>query len=128
MYTKQNINYLSKNLQNSTFFINVPTKSDISDIYKNLNSEILDIPDISEFKIIQKSVLRKISHKNIGKYIKSSNNKICDCCNKDILLNNIYKKLECSHRFHVKCIDSKLKNDLFKKCIVCDLEHVSKFL
>ena len=115
---------------NRTFFIHIK-KNDISYIndlntIKNLlENQIDDNVNINDFKFINIQNLIKTSYKNIGRYFKSNKQSICDDCSKYIKLGTIFKQLLCNHRFHVKCIDNKLKNDIYKKCSKCNTEQIS---
>ncbi len=117
--------------KNKTYFFHVK-KSDISNVNDieaikkliKINNNEIDI-DINNLKIINKSDLFNISPKNIGKYLKSNKDSICESCKTVIKATNIFKELGCKHRFHTSCIDDKLKNDVYKKCISCKTENVS---
>ena len=120
------------NTQKNTFFVHFK-KSDFNDfddlIYiKNLLDEQLgDNIDITDIKLMSKTELDNKSHKYIGKYMRSAKCFNCSECHKIIESNNTYKKLCCGHRFHLDCIDNKLKNDIYKRCSVCQTENISNF-
>lgn len=116
-----------------TYFIHIK-KSDINDLddinmIKNLLDNNLSVNtesvQITDFKFINKTDLKNKSHKNIGKYLKSNKTSTCVECNILIPKQSIFKELNCNHRFHVNCIDLKLKKDLYKKCPKCCSEHIS---
>ena len=115
---------------NRTFFIHMK-KNDISyinDLYviKNLlEIQIVDNVNINDFKFINIRNLIDTSYKNIGKYFKSNKQSICSDCKKYIKPGTVFKQLLCDHRFHVKCIDNKLKKDMYKKCPNCNIEYIS---
>ena len=115
---------------NKTYFIHLKKNcinsiDDFINIKNLIDSNMSD--DSYEFKILHNSDLDNISYKNIGKYLKS--NKISKCCNSNcnssIHQYTIFKQLDCGHRFHKECIDPILKNDRYKKCIKCNLEHIT---
>ena len=133
---KNNLTYDKTISKNKTYFIHIK-KSDISNIndldsiknlikLNNMNSDI-DI-DINNLKIINKSDLINISYKNVGKYLKSNKDCICNECNTTIKATTTFKELNCKHRFHVSCIDIKLKNDVYKKCISCNTENITNHI
>jgi hypothetical protein len=120
-----NLNLNIENNKNKTYFIHL-NKNDIKNIediikLKMINSNISE--DSYELKNINKSDLDNI--KNIGKYFKSNIDTQCNLCNKNIKKGIIFKELECKHRFHKKCIEPILKNDIYKKCIFCETEHIT---
>lgn len=130
---KNNLTYNKTVNKNKTYFIHIK-KSDISNIndldsikklikLNNMNSDI-DI-DINNLKIINKSDLINISYKNVGKYLKSNKVCICNECNTIIKATTTFKELNCKHRFHTSCINEKLKNDVYKKCISCNTENIT---
>ena len=123
----------NKILNNKTYFIHIK-KSDVGDLedlnlIKNLLDDSLSLNSesilLNDFKFINKSDLENKSYKNVGRYLKSNKNSICIECNTTINKQCIFKELNCKHRFHVNCIDSKLKKDLYKKCPKCSSEHVT---
>jgi hypothetical protein len=113
--------------KNKTYFFHIK-KSDISNINdldsikKLINKSDIDI---SNLKIINKSDLINISYKNIGKYLKSNKDSVCQDCKTTIKATTIFKELNCKHRFHTLCIDNKLHNDVYKKCTSCNTENIS---
>jgi hypothetical protein len=123
----------TNNVKNNTYFIHVKKNklNDANDltVIKNLLEEKLN-EDIflDDLNIINKSDLAKISYKNIGKYLKSNKKCECNSCNDYIINGTIFKQLDCMHRFHTHCIDPLLKKDLYKKCSVCNTEHVSNYI
>jgi hypothetical protein len=130
---ENNLSYDKIINNNKTYFFHVK-KSDVSNIndlnsiqnlikLNNMNTDI-NI-DINNLKIINKSDLMNISYKKIGKYLRSNKNYICDCCKKTINASTIFKQLKCKHNFHTSCIDTKLKNDIYKRCTSCNTENIS---
>lgn len=130
---KNNLTYDKTINKNKTYFYHIK-KSDISNIndldsiknlikLNNMNTDI-DI-DINNLKIINRSDLMNISYKNVGKYLKSNKDCICEDCKITIKATITFKELNCKHRFHISCIDEKLKNDVYKKCSSCNIENVS---
>jgi hypothetical protein len=121
-----------------TYFIHIK-KSQINDLddinmIKNLLDDKLNIFDsidsidsinINDFKIINKKDLENKSIKDIGKYFKSNKISTCQECFTDIKQHCVFKELVCKHRFHVNCIDPKLKKDIYKKCTKCCSENVT---
>jgi hypothetical protein len=130
MNKNNNLSETTYSNNNRTYFIHIK-KSDITDIedmtmIKNLlEDQINDSVNISDFKFINKSDLINKSHKEIGKYLKSNKLSICAYCKEDIIPGTTFKQLNCKHRFHVNCIDSKLKKDIYKKCVCCNSEQIS---
>jgi hypothetical protein len=120
------------NTQKNTFFIHVK-KSDFNNfddlvyIKSLLDDEYNSSIDMSDITIMSKSELQNKKPKDVGKYMKSSKCLNCLECKNLIQPNVIYKKLDCGHRFHLECIENKLKSDLYKRCSVCNTEHVSNF-
>jgi hypothetical protein len=84
--------------------------------------------DMSKLKFANKSELTNKSYKKIGRYLKSNKNFQCCSCDEQIQSNITFKQLSCSHRFHVNCIDSKLKQDIYKTCPICNTEHITASL
>lgn len=130
---KNNLSYDKTINKNKTYFYHIK-KSDVTNIndldsiqnlikLNNMNTDI-DI-DINNLKIINKSDLLNISYKNIGKYLKSNKNCICETCKTTINASTIFKQLNCKHRFHTSCIDNKLKDDVYKRCTSCNTENIS---
>jgi hypothetical protein len=89
------------------------------------NVEIDTNFDISKIKFANKSDLLNQSCKKVGRYLKSNKNLQCCCCDEQIQSNTKFKELLCLHRFHIKCIDSILKKDLYKMCPICKTEHIT---
>lgn len=119
-----------------TYFIHVKKSSvnDFDDLntIKNLLDDKLQLSDeliqFNDLKFINKIDLENKSYKTIGKYLKSNKESCCSECNKSIEKQSIFKELNCGHRFHVKCIDPKLKNDMYKKCVKCCSENITCLL
>ena len=132
MSKQNNLSETSYTHNNRTFFIHI-NKNDINDLedismIKNLlEDHITDNVNISDFKFVNKSDLISRSHKDIGKYLKSNKQSICADCREEITPGTIFKQLNCKHRFHVSCIDNKLKKDIYKKCVCCNTENISNF-
>jgi hypothetical protein len=130
MSKNMNLSEICNPSKNRTYFIHIK-KSDISDIddlstiKSLLEYQLNESINIDEFKFINKSNLVNKSYKEIGKYLKSNKQCVCAECNTEILSGTIFKQLDCKHRFHVSCIDNKLKKDMYKKCTCCNTEHIS---
>lgn len=120
------------NTQKNTFFVHVK-KSDFNNfddliyIKSLLDEQLNDNIDLTDIKLMSKSELNDKSYKHVGKYMKSDKCFDCSDCHKNIESNTIYKKLNCGHRFHLDCINDKLKNDIYKRCSICHTENVSNF-
>jgi len=130
MSKNTNLSQTTNANNNRTYFIHIK-KSDVSDIddlsmiKSLLEDQINDTININEFKFINRSELVNKSYKEIGKYLKSNKQSICGDCKKDILPGTTFKELNCKHRFHINCIDNRLKKDIYKKCTCCNTEHIS---
>lgn len=133
-----NINLSLEKEQNKfkTYFIHIK-KSEINDfddinmIKTLLDDKLLltnDSIQLSDFKFVNKIDLENKSYKNVGKYLKSNKSSCCVECNKVIDQQCVFKQLSCGHRFHVKCIDPKLKNDIYKKCTKCCAENITSLI
>ena len=116
--------------KNQTYFIHIK-KNDLinTDIY-TLIKKIIDPINTNninntDIKIMTNLELANIKLNNIGKFIKSNKTYNCVKCNTEISSGTIFKKLNCKHRFHIKCINLELKKDIYKKCIYCKTEHIS---
>ena len=121
-----NLNLNIENSYNKTYFIHLKKNDinnldDIIELTKQINPNITD--NSYELKFINKSDLNNI--KNIGKNLRSNKDTNCDYCNEIITKGTIFKQLDCNHRYHKKCIEPILKNDIYKKCINCDIEHIT---
>lgn len=121
-----NLNINNECSHNKTYFIHLK-KNDINNIDDILNLKNLIDPtlfdDSYELKIMTKSDLYNV--KKIGKNLRSNKNILCNQCNKIITKGTIFKELDCKHRFHKKCIEQQLENDIYKKCIICNVEHIT---
>lgn len=124
-----NLNLITTNNEynNKTYFIHIK-KNDINNFEDILDLKHLIDPTILdnsyELKIMNKSDLENI--KKIGKNLKSNKNNLCSKCNEVIIKKTVFKELDCKHRFHLKCIEEHLENDMYKKCIICNVEHITK--
>lgn len=121
-----NLNLEIENNYNKTYFIHlnkndINNMEDIIKLTKLVNPNIVE--DSYELKIINKSDLYNI--KNIGKNLKSNKDTNCDYCNQIINKGKVFKQLDCNHRYHKKCI-KPIKNDIYKKCLICEMEHITQ--
>ena len=121
-----NLNINNECNHNKTYFIHLK-KNDINNIEDILKLKNLIDPTMSddsyELRIMNKSDLENI--KKIGKNLKSNIDTTCAKCDKIITKGLIFKELDCKHRFHKKCIEEHLENDIYKKCIICNVEHIT---
>jgi len=101
---------------------------DITMIKDLLDEKFNDDICLSDLKIVKKTDLEKKSYKQIGKYLKSNKLSKCAECNMDISIGTKFKKLDCHHRFHINCIDEKLKTDIYKQCSICNTEHITAYI
>ena len=131
-----NLSELTNYKLKKTYFIHIKKNNTITNdkyliIKKLLDENIIDNIDnidINNFRFINKSELKNKSYKFIGKYLKSNKVSICKYCKLDILPNTIFKQLNCSHRFHIHCIDLKLKQNIYKQCIFCNTEQITSII
>lgn len=115
---------LSKNKQYKTHFIYL-NKNEINNLDDIKRLTNLDI-DINNTIIINNNSIKNIDIKNIGDIIPSNGEFNCDICYKSII--NKCKKLNCDHKFHIKCINNILYKDYYKKCPICITENISNLL
>jgi hypothetical protein len=130
MSNNTNLSEFTYPSKNRTHFIHIK-KSEIIDMddltmIKNmLDEKFNDNISISDLKFVKKSDLEKKSFKHIGRYLKSNKVSKCAECKTDIFAGIKFKQLNCGHRFHIECIDNKLKTDIYKKCSCCQTEQIS---
>lgn len=130
MINNINLSQIENQNKYKTYFIHIK-KSQINDLEDiNLIKNLLDEKfneniDVNELKFVNNSDLMNISNKDIGKYLKSNKLSTCAECCLDIKQHCTFKELSCKHRFHIKCIDSKLKKDIYKKCTKCLSENIT---
>jgi len=114
---------LSTNNIYKTHFIYL-NKKDINSIDDVKKITRIDI-NINNTIIINNSNINNINSNNIGKILLSDGNNKCDLCQEYIKIKSKYKILKCNHMFHIKCINNKLHNDIYKKCTKCNIENIT---
>ena len=94
---------------------------DNDDISSTLLLEIVTRFGSPETESFMKSV-RRDQIKGIGKYKKIKENEMCqlECpiCLENFKINEFYRKLDCSHCFHKRCIDRWFRKD-HSDCPMC---------
>jgi hypothetical protein len=121
-----------ENISN-TYFIHIKKSNmtdldDLNMIKSLLNDEFSfnnENIQLSDFKFIDCNDLKNKSYKQVGKYLKSNKSSCCELCKKTIKQETTFKQLNCGHRFHTKCIDPILKQDIYKKCTSCCSENIT---
>jgi len=114
----------------NTYFIHIKKSlindlDDLDVIKSLLDDKITEEYNINDFIIMNKKELNTKSYKGIGRYLKSNKISKCTGCTLDIKVNAVFKELNCKHRFHIECIDEKLKKDIYKKCTKCLSENIT---
>ena len=93
----------------------------------NQNSERFDMFEndfsynrLTELKDIKIGLLNKNLLKNSTIINNKDKNEFCVICQEDIQIEEIIRKIKCSHSFHINCIDNWFTEN--KKCPMCKFE------
>ena len=108
-----------RQLQNRNSQVSIPFTSQlsISPIHTSYTVASFSFYDMEDVKV-------GLINKNFLNYSKVQKNKdkesMCVICQDDIKLNDIIRTIECSHSFHIDCIDKWYTEN--KKCPICKFE------
>lgn len=75
---------------------------------------------LTELKDIKIGLLNKNLLKNSTVINNKDKNEFCVICQEDIQIEEIIRKIKCSHSFHINCIDNWFTEN--KKCPMCKFE------